>query len=354
MTKPRDPAPDLGEGRGASDFATAKLVAAARDRLSEGAERIGRAAQRVEQSERVEQLVERGRERWDWLRRLRAWRAYSRFTDVGGTVLAAGMSYQALFAVFAGLYVGFGIVGIWLQSRPELLEQLIEQINLFVPGLLGDNGIVTEAAVLSVRVLSWTSAIAALSLLWVAITWFTGTRRAIRIIFGLEVKQYRNAVLLKLRDFALALAFFVAILVSAGLTLLSSNLMGTIIDWLGWDPDSWLVSGIGTTARYASMYVFDVAVLVAIHTFLAEVRVRRWLLLRGCALGGAALFVLKVLGTLLLGSATSNPLLATFAVLIGLLVWFNLVCRALLLTASWVAVGADRSLGLGRPTGFLE
>lgn len=273
-------------------------------------------------------------------------RTISRFTDVGGGVLAAGMSYQALFAVFAGLYVGFGAVGIWLQRRPDLLDQLIEQLNLLVPGLVGSGGLVSEDALLSIEVLSITSAAAALSLLWIAITWFTGTRRSIRLIFGLDVKEYRNPLLLKLRDFLLALAFFVAILVSAGLTLLSTNLMDGLIEWLGWDPENWLVSGLGSTARYGAMYVFDVIVLVGIHRFLAEIRVGRWTLLRGCAVGGAALFGLKILGTVLLGGASSNPLLATFSVLIGLLIWFNLVCRVLLLTASWVAVGADRTLAL--------
>ena len=34
------------------------------------------------------------------------------------------------------------------------------------------------------------------------------------------------------------------------------------------------------------------------------------------------------------------------AVLIGLLIWFNLICRMLLLTSSWIATGQDPELGL--------
>jgi membrane protein len=49
--------------------------------------------------------------------------------------------------------------------------------------------------------------------------------------------------------------------------------------------------------------------------------------------------VLKVLGSALLGGASRNPLLASFAVIIGLLIWFNLVCQVILLTASWIATG---------------
>lgn len=292
------------------------------------------------------EIVGRVRTRWQWAQRLRPWRAFSHFTDVGGSVLSAGMSYQAVFAVFAALWVGFGMFGIWLRGRTELLASLVEQINRLVPGLLGDDGLVPVSTLLQARSFDWTSIVAGLSLLWITLAWFTGTRRAIRIIFGLEVKQYRNAVLLKLRDFLLAVLFLAALIVSAALTVASSNMTETLFGWFGWDAENWLLGGLGITARYGAMYVFDVLLLLAIHWLLAEVRVPWWSLLKGCALGALVLFGLKVLGTALLGGASSNPLLASFALLVGLLIWFNLVCRTLLLTASWIATGQDRELGV--------
>lgn len=293
-------------------------------------------------------MIARARELWQWVQRTRPYRTFSHFTDVGGSVLSAGMSYQALFAVFAALWVGFGIFGIMLSGRVELLNTLIEQLNTFVPGLIGagEGGLVDVDVLLSASILSWTGVVAAVSLLWVAINWFTGTRRSIRIIFGLDVKQYRNAVLLKLRDFVLAMLFGAAILISAALTVLSSNLVDAIFGVLGWRQDTWLFGTMGTFTRYAAMYVFDVLVLMAMHRFLAEVRVSRLRLIVGCSLGGLTLLGLKVLGAALLGGATSNPLLTSFALFIGVLLWFNFICRVLLLTASWIATGLDRTLGL--------
>ena len=293
-------------------------------------------------------MIERARELWQWAQRTRPYRTFSHFTDVGGSVLSAGMSYQALFAVFAALWVGFGIFGIMLSGRVELLNTLIEQLNTFVPGLIGagEGGLVDVDVLLSASILSWTGVVAAVSLLWVALNWFTGTRRSIRIIFGLDVKQYRNAVLLKLRDFVLAMLFGAAILISAALTVLSSNLVDAIFGVLGWRQDTWLFGTMGTFTRYAAMYVFDVLVLMAMHRFLAEVRVSRLRLIVGCSLGGLTLLGLKVLGAALLGGATSNPLLTSFALFIGVLLWFNFICRVLLLTASWIATGLDRTLGL--------
>ncbi|WP_025134361.1 YihY/virulence factor BrkB family protein [Leucobacter sp. PH1c] len=297
---------------------------------------------------RVSAVVQQGMTLWQRAQRLRPVRTFSHFTNVGGSVLSGGMSYQALFAVFAGLWLGFGIFGIMLGSRPELVETLVAQLNVFVPGLVGYGSgyAVNVSTLLASRTFNWGSIVAGAALVWVALNWFTGTRRSIRIIFGLEVKEYRNALLLKLRDFALAVGFFLAILVSAGLTLLSSGIADWLVGLLSADADGWFFGWVGTVVRYGAMFVFDVLVLIAMHRLLAEVRVPRWALISGCALGGAALLGLKILGSAALGGATSNPLLATFAVFVGLLLWFNFICRALLLTSAWIATGQDPELGL--------
>lgn len=298
---------------------------------------------------RVTETVQRGKRFWAWAQATLPYRSYSRFTDVGGAVLSGGMSYQALFAVFAGLWLGFGIFGIVLRSHTELFETLVTQINSFVPGLLvvdGRPGAVDPEVLLKARVLDWTSAVAAMSLIWVAVNWFTGTRRSLRLIFGLEVKRYSNAALLKLRDFLLAITFLVLILTSAFLTLASSTFMDNVLGWLGVGPGNWLLSTLGVIVRLAVMVAFDTLLLAVMHRYLAEIQVPWLPLLRGSLLGGLVLLGLKVGGTALLGGATSNPLFASFAVLIGLLIWFNLICRALLLTSAWIACGLDRELGL--------
>ncbi len=61
-------------------------------------------------------------------------------------------------------------------------------------------------------------------------------------------------------------------------------------------------------------------------------------LLTGSLLGGLGLGILKVLGATIVGGAGKNPLLASFAVILGLLVWFGLVCQVILLSATWISV----------------
>src|SRR5690554_4855920 len=71
---------------------------------------------------------------WWWIRSSRPYRTYSRFIDVGGPVLSAGMSFQAVFAVFAALAVGFGVLAIAVRDNTEFLEAVSALINSYVPG----------------------------------------------------------------------------------------------------------------------------------------------------------------------------------------------------------------------------
>ena len=304
----------------------------------------------------AKELVERGRGFWETVQRTRVWRTFSHFIDVGGPVLSGGMSYQALFAVFAGLLVGLGIFGMVLRNQEELLDTIVVQLNLFIPGLIGNEHsaipMSTVHDMLDRPWFGWTSIVGGATLVWIAVNWFTGTRRSIRIIFGLEVKQYRNPIVLKARDFVLAISFFLAIIISGVLTVVSSNITDLVLSWFGANPDNWFFGGLGTVVRYGAVFVFDVLILLAIHRYLAEVRIGRWRLLSGCFLGAGALFVLKLLGTALLGGATNNTLLAPFVIFVGLLLWFNFICRALLLTSAWIATGLDPELGVGG--GILE
>ena len=80
--------------------------------------------------------------------------------------------------------------------------------------------------------------------------------------------------------------------------------------------------------------------LGGLYRVLAGVRIPWRFLKQGVALGAFGLGALTALGTALLGGATSNPLIASFAVVAGLLVYFNLASQVILIAASWMAVGA--------------
>src|SRR5690606_15020455 len=86
----------------------------------------------------------------------------------------------------------------------------------------------------SVSVLGWTGAIAALGLAWTAVGWLSSGRAAVRDIAGLP-RGAGNFFLLKLRDAGLTIAFGIAVLVSASLSLGSTALLLELFEWFGLD-----------------------------------------------------------------------------------------------------------------------
>ncbi|CAN5271710.1 hypothetical protein BH09ACT6_BH09ACT6_25540 [soil metagenome] len=272
-----------------------------------------------------------------WVQTLKPVRVFTNYGTNGGPLLASGMSYQAVFAVFAALWAGFSIFGLALASNPVLLQSLLDQINTSVPGLIGPGGAIDPDTLLSTPALGWTGAIALVGLILTAVGFLGATRSAIRLIFGLPGPT-TNPVLLKLKDFALAIAFAVVLIVSAAISIASSSALDWVFDLFGWDTASALGEGSARVIGLIVVYVFDTVVLVGTYRLLSGVPIPLKFLLPGSALGAAVMGVLKVLGSTLLGGATSNPLLASFAVIIGILIWFNFICQIVLIFASWIAV----------------
>jgi membrane protein len=267
-------------------------------------------------------------------------RVFLRFGSSGGEIMASGMSFQAVFAIFAGIWVGFSIFGIVLAGNKDLMDAVVAQLSNAIPGLIGKNGAIDPEALSQARILGWTGAIALIGLVLTAVGWLASTRDSIRRLFKLDPPT-TNPVLLKLKDFGLALAFGIAIILSSAVSLISNQGLSLAFDLLGIDTRSPFASVVGWLVGVLVVFVFDSLVLAAAFRVLSGVKIPRRRLFAGAAIGGAALGVLKILGSQLLGGATSNPLLASFAVIIGIMIFLNLVCRVILISATWIAVGMD-------------
>jgi membrane protein len=282
-------------------------------------------------------------------------RVWLNFIDNSGLLLAAGISYQALFAVFAAIYVAFAAAGIWLGASPAAVNALIDAINSYVSGLIGEHGLfkpeqVAEIARDARSVLAVTGALAIVVACWTATGFISFSRRAVRQIFTLPPDR-RNMVVVKLRDFVAAVA--VALALAAGFLIGSAGTwaLGLVFTTLRVDAHSfWYPLAIGLASVAVSFAVYAVT-LAALLRFLTRLALS-WLIIRpGAILGAAGVTLLQLGGGYLLGLVPRNPLLATFAVFVGLLLWFQLVGVILLFAASWIAVLArDRRLPLLPPS----
>ncbi len=301
--------------------------------------------------ERLDEPISRATE---LTKRTLAWfpvRVWRHFLQNNGFLLAASISYQSLFAIFAVLYFAFAVVGLWLGGSIVAIEGLIHLINGYLPGVISEKGLVTPEQVIEIATGSgstlWiTGAIALGVAIWTAIGFVTFTRRAVRDIFGLPFDR-RNYFLLKARDFVAAAMFGVALVVGAVLGTVASGAFDYLLSLIGLDSRSIWFTVLIKLASVVVAFVINGIALAGLFRFLSGTSLPGRTIWPGSLLGGGAIAVLQVGAGLLFYYTPSNPLLATFSVIIGFLLWFRLIGIVILVAASWIAVAAtDRDIPL--------
>lgn len=266
---------------------------------------------------------------------VRAWKAYG---AARGNVLAGGIAYAGLFSVFSALLVGFTVLGIVVGRRSELQEPVLEAVDGQLPGLLdlGDGrGLVPPDALFAENVLSLTGVTGLVVALWSGLGWLDATRQAIRAVFDLGPDD-RPILKAKAADVGILATLGFVILLSALLSVVVNALAGPLLGAAGLG-DGWLGSTLLRLLGILISLAVDTVVLVVLLRLLSRVPLTWRQARTGAVVGALGLGVLKLFGGLLLSRfGGGNPLLATSAVLVGLLLWMNLISRVVLLAAAWV------------------
>ncbi len=177
--------------------------------------------------------------------------------------------------------------------------------------------------------------------------WISGIRDGVRGMMQLGPREM-NPVLQILRDVGTLVLLGVALVISAGASLV----FGTAADWvteqLSLDP---MLAGPLTTSVTILVPLLLGWGTAADHVpaWPAGLKPARRALLEGTILAAVGTTVLQIFSTQLLASAGKNPILAPFAIIIGLLIWFNLVSQVYVICAAWVAIREeDLKRGAGR------
>jgi len=278
-----------------------------------------------------------------WVQSLKPVRVFQHYSRLRGPILASGLAFQGLFAVFAGLWVAFSIAGLVISGNVTAQDAILTALNNAIPGLIdtGDgHGAVKADILLSAGVFGWTGAIALVGLLYSALGWLGSARDATRTMFELPSPAAHFA-LLKARDLALGLGLGVVLLASAVLSVAGTSATTFLLGLVGVHAKTVVAIVVSRIVTLGVMFVLDTVVLAALYRLLAAIRIPRRRMWAGALLGAIGLGALKTVGSALLGGATNNPLIASFAVLAGLLLFFNLVCQVILIAASWIATGLE-------------
>lgn len=274
-----------------------------------------------------------------WAAQLFPMRVWNLYTRRRGPLLAAGNAYLMFFSVGAMLVAGFAIFGIIAAGNQVLRDAVINLVAESTPGLIntgdGSGGLAKPEDLLGTGGFTVTLLVSLIALIITSLGWINGLREGIRSILGLA-RDRTNPVLSKARDAGTLMILAVALVLTSALGVLSTAAMGTISEALGWG--SFLT---GATARLSSivlMLILDTAVAMVMFSIASRVHMPRRVLLLAAVFSGAGATVLRFFSTLLLNGITGNALLAPFAVILGLFVWFFLLSQVYLISAAIAAV----------------
>ncbi|WP_438353225.1 YihY/virulence factor BrkB family protein [Microbacterium sp. CJ88] len=272
-------------------------------------------------------------------------RAFLLYSEHRGPMLADSITYRALFSVFAAVLLGFSIAVQWLGGNPDALQALAAAVDRVIPGLVGPGGLIDITSIEALPGQFVAAVIAIVGLVGASIGAIGSLRTAIRAIAD-KVHDDVFFLWVLLRNLGIAIGFGGALALSAVVTFLGTAGVGILAGWLGLPADAPIATLGAQAVAVIAVFALDAVALAAVFRVLSGLRPSPRALWSGALLGAIGLTVLQQLSGLFVGGATSNPLLATFAALIALLLWFNLSAQVILIASAYIVTGvaeeADR------------
>jgi membrane protein len=262
-------------------------------------------------------------------------RAYKRYDRRRGVRQAGAVTYFAFLSLFPLIALGFACLGYVIEWFPEADDDIQRGIGDALPGLVGTGpGEINVDQIADAK--NSVGLLGLAGMFWVGTAWVDALREAIRSMFGQDPDGGGNLIVAKLHDVVVLVALGVSLVASVALSSTVTSATGVAVDVLHVDDGALVKTLLRSVA--VAMAVCSSAALVAVMFWrLSGVRIPRRRLLQGALLGGLAFEVLKLFATYLVGHTMDNPVYATFAVAVGLLVWINFVSRVTLLAAAWTA-----------------
>ncbi len=278
-----------------------------------------------------------------WALRRKLVRAVLLYGERRGAMLADSVTYRALFSVFAGVLLGFSLAAVWLAGNPEAWQALIASVDAAIPGLFGEDGVISDPDEIAVPVgLSIASIISIVALVGAALGAVGSLRTAVRTIAD-TVMADAFIVWVVLRNLLLAAGIAIAFLAAAVLTALGGLGVTWVTELLGIPTDSVAAAWGVRAVSILVVFALDAGLVAGVFVLLSGRRAPARALWSGAALGAVGLIVLQELSTLFVGGAASNPLLATFASLLALLIWMNFSTQVILIACAYIVTAIEES-----------
>src|SRR5690606_31710084 len=237
----------------------------------------------------------------------------------------------AFLSFFPLIALAFAVVGYAVEVDPNARSYLETAIDEQLPGLSQQLPIDQVA-----QARTGAGVIGLLGLAYTGLGAVGALREALHTMWMKSVSDGPNFLVAKAIDLAVTAVLGTALLASVALTGVAQAATGWLLGLVGLDG-SFTAAAATRLLGLAIAIGADLLIFLVLFSRLSGTR-RPWRLLwRGALLAAVGFEVLKAAGALLIGGTLANPVYASFAVLVGLLVWLNIVLRMVMFAAAWTA-----------------
>ncbi len=256
-------------------------------------------------------------------------RAFGRYQADGGDRQAAAVTFFGFLSFFPLLAVAASLLALFLGE--EAIGTVVNQVHAYAPGLadqlelrdiLAKN---TKAGV--------TGLVGLLALLYSGLGWVDALRQAIRAMWHHNIDA-GNIVVKKAKDALILAGLGLTVLVSVGVSAATGAFTGFALELVRLDEDLPAVVLAKVVGIFLGLLT-STGLFLFLFYRLPKVQTPFRRILQGAVLAAVLFELLKRVGAIYIERTTENPLYGAFAVIVGLLVWINVVSRMLLLCAAW-------------------
>lgn len=259
-------------------------------------------------------------------------RAGGRYQADAGNQLAAAVTYFSFLSLFPLLLLTVSVLGFALENSPDLQAKLLANVSSALPGggtevTRSINGAVSSRAA--------TGIVGLLGLLYSGLGWVDNLRTAVRTVWHQNVNA-GNFLVTKGKDVLILIGLGLTLVASVAITGIGTAATNFLIDLVGLSPSVGL-SVLTRASTVALAVVADVLIFLWLFLRLPKVPAPRSRVLRGALFAAVGFEVLKLVGAYYIARVTKNATATygTFGVVIGTLVWLNLVSRFVVFAAVW-------------------
>ena len=255
-------------------------------------------------------------------------RMYGRYQADGGERLAAGVTFYWFLSLFPILLLAISVLGFaYGDDAPQkvtdalqgyLPQQLVETIGDTLEDAKGKAGV-----------------LGLLGLLLSGLGWIDALREAIRSVWHQNIKA-GNFLTRKLVDIVVLVGLFATIASSVVITGATTAATGGVLSFLGVEETTG--AKLFTQAlAYVLSGMADTVLFLYMFTRLPKVKHPLMKVLRSALFGAVCFQLVKFAGAYYVARTTTKgeATYGTFAVVVGLLLFLNLISRLILLTAAF-------------------